>query len=91
VVRAAHLTSDNWDLELLALTVLERLAERLGATEFEKIVAVDDVLRVDPTAKTPQKTRVLDRLAEQISEDDGLIKSTPAQAKRFLNQLLKFT
>lgn len=78
VLKAALLIPDDWDLELLALSVLESLAEKLSANDFEKVVDVQDALQLDPVVSTTQKRRVLAKLTELFTYE---FETTPARER----------
>lgn len=64
IVKAALQLPSQHDLGHLALEVLATLAEKLQAADFEKVIDPRETLRIDPTAVTPQKRRIIGRLVQ---------------------------
>src|SRR5207244_3291287 len=62
LVRAALLHPNERELRLLALNVLEYLASGLSEDQLEAVINIEDVMRLDETASTQQKRRVIGNL-----------------------------
>ena len=62
LVKAALQFPDQHQLKLLALSVMEHLASVLSIEQLEEVVDVDDVMRLDDSATSQQKKKVVSSL-----------------------------
>jgi hypothetical protein len=67
------------DLEYLALSVLDDLAEKLSPADFEKVVEVRDALSIDSNVTTPQKRRILAKLVQLFNYQSPSDEITPTR------------
>jgi hypothetical protein len=90
-LNAALLFPERRELKYLALSVLETLAEKLAAADFEKIVPLQKVLQLDPEVTTPQKKRVLEKLVGIFAPEFDTTPAREISWRAILEQSAQFT